>query len=229
VTLQQNLERHSTSRSKLSGAPNAGHVTHSARPPGPILQSNFVGRPHLAAIHQTSLQAPHTHWLQDTDSNDPSGSGPSMPREPGEWFRSANAQVDSPHERSTHRPHAEQVDRTAFVQLSGVPPAPHLSTPGISCSSSSPLTRTASYSMHAPRDMPSFGSRPEPGGGHSRAPPFPRESTRGVTHDEQSYHKPTVTPERVPLCLRHTVSAADPPLRVLPSLAVIPTISCGME
>jgi hypothetical protein len=209
------LERHSTSRSKLSGAPNADDVTRSASP-GPILQSNFVGRPHFATIHKTSLQAPHTHWSQETDSNDPLGL--SMPREPGERFRSANAEVNSLHERSTHRPYAEKVDRTAFVKLSGVPPAPHLSTPGISCSSSSyslepslVVTRTASYSMHAPRDIPSFGSRPEPGGGHSRVPPLPRESTRGVTHDEQSYHKPTVTPERVPPCLRHTVSAADPP------------------
>ena len=175
--------------------------------PSPILQSNFVGKPHLVAIPQTSLQAPRTRRLQETNSV--TSSGPSRPRELGVKFGSANAHVDSPHEESTHRPNAEDVDRTASLQLSGRTSAPPWSTSCVFCSSSSsPLgpslvTKTASHNMHAPRDKSSHEPRPEPGRGRSQASPF-------VAHDEQSYSKLRVA-EKVPLRLEHTVSDADPP------------------
>ena len=171
------------------GLSEAGHVTRSASP------GCFVGKPHLVAIPQTSLQAPRTRCSQETNSV--TSSGPSRPRELGVEFGSANAHiVDPPHEESTHGPNAEDVDRTAPVKSSGGTSAPHWGTSCAFCSSSSsPLgpslvRKAASHSMHAPRDVGK------------------------VTHHKQSYSKPAVIQERVPLRLDHTVPAAD-----LPSLA----------
>ena len=159
-------------------------MTRSASP-------GFVGKPRLVATPQTSLQAQRTHCSQE--NNSVTSSGPSRPRELGVKFGSANANVDPPHEESTHGPNAEDIDRIAPVKLSGGTSAPPWSTSCVFCSSSSsPLgpslvRKTPSHNMHAPRDVGK------------------------VTHYKQSYSKPTVVPERVPLRLDHTVPAADPP------------------
>jgi hypothetical protein len=198
-------------------------VTQSPSP-GPILQSNFLEKSHLVAMPRTSLQAPCTRCLQE--ANSVTSLGPSGPREPGGMFGSANAHVDSPHEESTQRPNAEDVDRISPVKLSGISSAPPWSTSCVSWSSSSSpsgsslVTKTASHNMHAPWNKSSHEPRPEPGRGRSHASPFTTVSRGKVTHDEQSYPKPTVLPERVPLHFEHTVSAANSP-----SAAT----SCGKE
>ena len=203
--VQQSLELSSISYSKPSGnTREEGHVTQS----GTILQSNDL-------VPQKSLQAPHTRYSQENSGI--TFSGPSRPRELGCKFGSANAYIDSPHEESTHRRNAEDIDRTAPARLSGGPSAPPWCTPCVLCSSPSfPLgpslvTKTASHNMHAPWDTSSHEPRPEPRRGRSQASPFTTETGGKVTHGEQSYSKPTVVPERVPLRLEHTVSAADPP------------------
>jgi hypothetical protein len=152
-------------------------VTQSASP-GPILRSNFVGKPHL--VPQNSLQVPRTRWLQENSGV--TSSGLSRPRELGGGFGLANAHI------------------------AAGPSAPPWGTSCVSCSSSpSPLgpsvvTKTASHNMCAPLHEP----RPEPGRGRSQASPFITEGGGKVTHDEQSYSKPTIVPKRVPLRLEHT-------------------------
>jgi len=81
-----------------------------------------------------------------------------------------------------------------------------------------PLTKTASYNMHAPGDiMPPSGTRLEPGGAHPRTPQFPHDSRAKVPNDERRYPKPAAVVERVPLHLDHTLCAADVPLLRQPS------------
>jgi hypothetical protein len=224
--VQQNLELRPVSHSRVSGTPGIseeGHVMQSASF-SPILQLNFLGKPHLVAIPQTSIQAPCTHCLQETNSVN--SLGPSGPEELGGRFGSANAHEDSPHKECTHRPDSGDVDRIAPVRLSGIPSAPPASCVSWPSSSSpsgpSLVTKTASHDLHAPWDIFSHEPRPEPGRGRSQASPFTTESRGKVTHDEQSYPKPTALPERVTLRLERTVSVADPPP---PSTAT----SCGKE
>jgi hypothetical protein len=187
--VQQGLELRSISHSKPYSISEKGHVKQSASP-SPILQSNFIRKPHLVAIPQTSLEEIRTRCLQDTESI--TSSGPSRQRELGVKFGSANAHVDPPREESTHGPNAKAIDHTAHVQLSGGISSPPWSTSCVFCSSSSsPLgpslvRKTASHNMHAPRDVGK------------------------VTHYKQSHSKSTVVPEKVPLRLDYTVPTADP-------------------
>jgi len=159
------------------------------------------------AIPQNYLQAPRTRWLRHFFET-------FWATRTGRQVGSANAHVDSPHEESMHRPDTEDVDHIAPVQLSGGPSAPPWRTSCVSRSSSSsplgPSTKTASQNMHAPRDLSSHEPRPEHRRGRFQASPLSIKSGRKVAHNEQSYPKPTVVPERVPLRLDHTVSAADP-------------------
>ena len=182
---------------------------------GPILQSNFIGKPHLVAIPQTPLQVSRTRWLQDNSSI--TSSGHSGPPELRGRFGSTNPDIDSPHKESSHRPNVEDIDFSVPAQLSGGTSAPPWSTSCILCSSSSsplgpPLvTKTASHNLHTSWDISSHEPRPELGRGRSQVSPFATKTGGKLTHDKQSYSKPTTVPERVPLYLDHTVSAADPP------------------
>jgi hypothetical protein len=225
--VQQGLELRSISHFRPSqtlgtgtGTVEQDHVRQSANL-CPILQSNFVGEPHVVAIPipQTSLQVSRPRLLRDNSGI--ISSGPSGPRELGGRSGSANAHVvvDSPHEENTHTPNADLVEdagRTTTVQLSGGPSAPSCGTSCVSWSSSFPLgpsvvMKTASRSIHPPRDVSSHGQQPEHRLGRSKLSPFTTATGEEVTHNEQSYPMPTVVPERVPLRLEHTVSAADPP------------------
>ena len=207
LSVQQSLDPSSISHSKLSGTPGVseeGHVMQGARP-DPILQSNFVGKPHLMATPQTSLQVPRTRWLRYFVET-------FWAPKSGMQVGSANAHIDSPHEESMHRPNADDVDRITPVQLSGRSPATPCGTSCVSCSSSSsPSGPSLVTKTTSPRDISSPEPRPEPGRGRSQVSSLSTETGGKVTHSKKTYPKHTVVPERVPLRLDRTIPAADPP------------------